>query len=268
MRSSRPRRSSSWTASEVQAPDANVVSLVPSISETLMAWGIRPAAVTRFCEVPGIPTVGGTKNPDVEAIIGMGPDLVVMDAEENRVEDADTLRAAGIRVHATHVRSLPDVEPMLVGLWEAVGGRGRNPSSLDQVTGAGSSLEQPASEGHQVVRPVGEPSAWVPIWRRPWMSIGGPTYGSSLLSEAGVRNVLADSDDPYPTVGIEQAAAWQPDFVLAPSEPYPFSERHRAELEKVAPVVFVDGRDLFWWGDRTRAALNRLTELAGRLAAR
>jgi hypothetical protein len=115
MRSSRPRRSSSWTASEVQAPDANVVSLVPSISETLMAWGIRPAAVTRFCEVPGIPTVGGTKNPDVEAIIGMGPDLVVMDAEENRVEDADTLRAAGIRVHATHVRSLPDVEPMLAG---------------------------------------------------------------------------------------------------------------------------------------------------------
>jgi ABC-type Fe3+-hydroxamate transport system substrate-binding protein len=258
MPSSRPRRSSSWTASEVKAPEANVVSLVPSISETLMAWGIRPAAVTRFCEVPGIPTVGGTKNPDVEAIIGMGPDLVVMDAEENRVDDADILRTAGIRVHATHVRSLPDVEPMLAGLWEAVGGRGRNPTSRDQVTGGGPSL----------VRPVGGPSAWVPIWRRPWMSIGGPTYGSSLLSEAGVRNILGDSDDPYPTVGIEQAAARHPDFVLAPSEPYPFSERHRAELEKVAPVVFVDGRDLFWWGDRTRSALNRLIELAGRLAAR
>ena len=245
----------------MNVPDIAVVSLVPSITETLMAWGIRPAAVTRFCEAPGIQTVGGTKNPDVETIIGMGPDLVVMDAEENRVEDADVLRAANIRVHATRVRSFQEVEPTLARLWEAVGGRGRNPSfsnpGVKEGAGAGPVPER-----------LGGPSVWIPIWRRPWMSIGGSTYGSSLLSAAGVRNVLGDSDDPYPTVGIEQAAASAPDFVLAPSEPYPFSERHRAELEEVAPVVFVDGRDLFWWGDRTRAALYRLTELAGRLAPR
>ncbi len=258
MRSSRPRRSSSWTVSEVSAPAIAIVSLVPSVSETLLAWGIRPAAVTRFCEAPGIPKVGGTKNPDVEAIIDLGPDLVVMDAEENRVEDADALRTAGIRVHATHVRSFREVDPTLAGLWEAVGGLGRNPTSRNQAVRAGPPFEPVA----------GQPSVWVPIWRRPWMSIGSPTYGSSLLSEAGIRNVLADSDDPYPTVGIEQAAASHPDYVLAPSEPYPFSERHRAELEAVAPVVFVDGRDLFWWGDRTGAALNRLTELAARLAPR
>jgi ABC-type Fe3+-hydroxamate transport system substrate-binding protein len=258
MRNSRPRRSSSWTAFEVSAPVVAVVSLVPSISETLMAWGIRPAAVTRFCEVPGIPRVGGTKNPDVSAIVAMRPDLVVMDAEENRVEDADALRAAGIRVHATHVRSFQEVEPTLDDLWDALGGRGRNPTFRNQAAGANPRLRPPSSG----------PSAWVPIWRRPWMAIGGSTYGSSVLSQAGIRNVLADPDHPYPTVGIEQAAATYPDFVLAPSEPYPFSERHRAELEEVAPVVFVDGRDLFWWGDRTGAALSRLTQLARSLAPR
>jgi hypothetical protein len=50
----------------------------------------------------------------------------------------------------------------------------------------------------------------------------------------------------------------QPDLVVAPSEPYPFAEHHRAELESVAPVVFVDGADLFWWGVRTPAAIRRL----------
>ena len=62
----------------------------------------------------------------------------------------------------------------------------------------------------------------------------------------------------YPQTSLEDAAARRPDLVLAPSEPYPFSERHRAELESVAPVVLVDGRDLFWWGSRTPAALERL----------
>jgi hypothetical protein len=49
-----------------------------------------------------------------------------------------------------------------------------------------------------------------------------------------------------------------PDVVLAPSEPYPFSSRQRDELERVAPVVFLDGKDLFWWGVRTRGVLARL----------
>jgi ABC-type Fe3+-hydroxamate transport system substrate-binding protein len=244
----------------VAAPAVTVVSLVPSLTETLMAWGIRPAAVTRFCEAPGIPAVGGTKNPDVDAIVGMGPDLVVMDAEENRIEDADALRSAGILVHATHVRSFQEVEPTMASLWQAVGGLGDNPTSRRRMGGADRSFE--SSEGEA------GPTAWVPIWRRPWMSIGGRTYGSSLLSAAGIRNILAGSADAYPRVGIEEAAASQPDFVLAPSEPYPFSERHRAELAEVAPVVFVDGRDLFWWGDRTGAALGRLSELAAGLAPR
>jgi hypothetical protein len=59
--------------------------------------------------------------------------------------------------------------------------------------------------------------------------------------------------------------ARRPDTVLAPSEPYPFRERHRAELEAIAPVQFVDGQDLFWWGVRTPAASDRLLhELDGR----
>ena len=87
------------------------------------------------------------------------------------------------------------------------------------------------------------------------------TYGSSLLAALGVVNVFADEPDRYPTTDLAAAAARTPDVVLLPTEPYPFKERHRAEVEaEVAPVVFVDGQDLFWWGIRTPAAHRRLAE--------
>jgi len=61
-----------------------VVSLVPSVTETLVAWGVPPIACTRFCEQPDIAHVGGTKRPKLERIIELEPDLVVMCDEENR----------------------------------------------------------------------------------------------------------------------------------------------------------------------------------------
>ncbi|MDX6717722.1 MAG: hypothetical protein QOH30_4280, partial [Baekduia sp.] len=98
-----------------------VVSLVPSATETLLAWGIVPVACTRFCEQPSLPAVGGTKDPDVAAIVGLRPDLVVVDEEENRREDHGELIAAGIDVHVLAVRSLADVDRQLGALATRVG---------------------------------------------------------------------------------------------------------------------------------------------------
>jgi ABC-type Fe3+-hydroxamate transport system substrate-binding protein len=218
-----------------------VVSLVPSLTETLRAWGITPVACTRFCEQPDLRHVGGTKDPDVDAIVGLAPDLVVVNDEENRRQDFDALVGAGLDVHVVHVEALADVAPGLAGLADRLG------------------VEVPAID----LPPPRDP--WVrvfaPIWKRPWMSIGPDTYGSSVLAHLGAVNVVADAR--YPELTLEQAAALGPDLVLAPSEPYPFAERHRAELEVVAPVVLVDGQDLFWWGARTPAAVRRLGEHLG-----
>ena len=220
-----------------------VVSLVPSVTETLLAWGVAPVAVTRFCEQPSLPHVGGTKNPDVEAIVDLRPDLVVVDEEENRLEDADALARAGLEVHATAVRSLEDVRPTLRALAAALG-------LALELGGIPEAFPVPE-------RPV-RARAFVPIWRRPYMTINADTYGSSLLAAIGLDNVFAAAAERYPTVALEDAREASPAMVLAPSEPYAFGEAHRAELEEVAPVTFVDGRDLFWWGVRTPAALERL----------
>jgi ABC-type Fe3+-hydroxamate transport system substrate-binding protein len=222
-----------------------VVSLVPSVTETLLAWDIVPVACTRFCEQPSLPTVGGTKNPDVSAIVDLRPDLVVVDEEENRREDADALTAAGLRVHVTAVRSVDDVGATLTALASAVGAdppRFRAPMRVPARIGA-------------------RKRAFVPIWRRPWMTLNADTYGSSLLARFGIGNVFADHADRYPTVELEEVRGRHPDVVVVPTEPYTFTERHLPELADAvgAPAVLVDGKDLFWWGVRTPAALERLS---------
>ena len=204
-----------------------------------MGWGVPPQACTRFCEQPGIQHVGGTKDPDVARIVALAPDLVIVDAEENRKEDHDALVASGLTVWALRIRSVDDVGDQLPPLAARLGVSWHLPA-----------LPPPLPAGR---------SAFVPIWKRPWMALGAPTYGSSLLAHLGVGNVCED-DGPYPEITLDDVAARQPDVVIAPSEPYPFAERHRSELEQVAPTIFVDGKDLVWWGVRTAAALDRLAE--------
>lgn len=221
-----------------------VVSLVPSVTETLLDWGVVPVGVTRFCEHPELGPVGGTKDPDLDAVRRLEPDLVVVNDEENRREDADALARSGLAVHVVHVESVADVAPALADLATRLG-------------------VNPATAPVLIPPPIGA-TAFVPIWRRPWMTMNRATYGSSLLAALGVANVFADADERYPEVSLDDAARRAPDLVLAPSEPYPFTERQRLELSVVAPVRFVDGQDLFWWGTRTPAALTRLADALAR----
>jgi ABC-type Fe3+-hydroxamate transport system substrate-binding protein len=215
-----------------------VVSLVPSVTETLLAWDLLPIACTRFCEQPHLSHVGGTKDPDVDAIVDLAPDLVVLDEEENRREDHDALVARGVPVHVTAVRDLAHLDEQMEALAARVG------ATWPPI----GPIEEPATSRR----------AWVPIWKRPWMALGEPTYGSALLRALGVENVAA-AEGAYPELGPDDARRLGTDLVIAPSEPYPFAERHRSELEKAgAPVTFVDGRDLLWWGARTPGALERL----------
>jgi ABC-type Fe3+-hydroxamate transport system substrate-binding protein len=212
-------------------------------------------ACTRFCEQPDLPAVGGTKNPDVEAIVALAPDLVIVNDEENRAEDADALTAAGLRMHSMSPRSVAAVGPAMVALGDAVDAEVPAPFAApewdrwldDQRRSAPSERRRCA----------------VLVWRRPWMTMNGDTYGSSLLDLFGVDNIFGEASERYPEVTLAEIAARRADLVLLPSEPYPFKERHVTEVADALPdadVRLVDGRDLFWWGIRTPGAFSRLRD--------
>jgi len=220
-----------------------VVSLVPSSTETLLVLGAEVVACTRYCEQPELRAVGGTKNPDIAAIVSLEPDVVVLDREENRIEDHDALVSAGLEVFVSDVRSVDAGVEVVEELAAAVG--------LDSLV-----LADIAT-----VDPLVRATAFVPIWRRPWMSISTATYGGSLLRRLGIELVAVGGEAAYPAVELREVADLAPDMVLVPSEPYEFSDAHLDELVAAFPnadIRRIDGQDLFWWGARTPAAFARL----------
>jgi ABC-type Fe3+-hydroxamate transport system substrate-binding protein len=209
----------------------------------LFALGVTPLACTRFCDAPGVKTVGGTKNPDVDAIVALAPDLVVVNDEENRIEDADALRAAGLRLHEMSPRTVDDVGPAVGALCDALG-------------------VAPPAWPH-ISRASTRGRAFVATWRRPWMTLNGDTYGSSVLAVLGWENAFGADAVRYPEVTLDDVAARAPDLVVLPDEPYRFTEHHVPDVQNAVPgarVALVDGRDLFWWGIRTPVAVERLRQ--------
>lgn len=230
-----------------------MVSLVPSSTETLLGLGASVVACTRFCEQPTLTHVGGTKNPDIEAIVALAPDLVVLDREENRLADAEALQAAGLELYVSDVRTLTDALTVVADL----AGRVRRPVPPIDIG--------PAAPDAAI-------SVFVPIWRRPWMTINASTYGAAMLEHLGVTLVTAQHVATYPEVQLDEIRGLRPTAVLVPSEPYVFEDHHVEELQRGLSVgattpatLRVDGRDLFWWGIRTPAAIDRLRDAIDRL---
>jgi ABC-type Fe3+-hydroxamate transport system substrate-binding protein len=212
-----------------------VVSLVPSLTEAVAvsAPGLLVGA-TDWCTHPAdldVQRVGGTKNPDVAAVIELRPDLVIANEEENRQDDLDQLRAAGIAVDVTYVRTLAEG---LAELRRLLGSLGAAPGWLDE---AAEVWGRPYDGDRR--------TAVVPIWRRPWMALGRDTFAGDLLARLGIDNVLDGSDERYPR--FEPASLAPVDLVVLPDEPYAFAAGDGPEAF-VVPSALVSGRHLTWYG--------------------
>jgi ABC-type Fe3+-hydroxamate transport system substrate-binding protein len=228
-----------------------VVSLVPSLTEAIAATDVSVlAGATDFCTHPAgldVPRVGGTKWPDLDRLRALRPDLVVANAEENRDEDVEALRAAGIPVWMTAPAT---VEQAL--------------DSLDRLCAV---LGRPDPDWLLRARAVwaGPPRvprvrAVVPIWRRPWMVLGRDTFAGDVLGRLGVENVFAGSADRYPRLAKDDPATVDADLVVFPDEPYAFTADDGPEAWPQARPVFVSGRHLTWYGPSLVAAPALLIE--------
>lgn len=239
-------------------PPERIVSLVPSISETLASWGLagRMVGVTDWCVAPPdafdhCRRVRGTKNPDIAAIVAAQPELVVANEEENRRADVERLRDAGVPVYVTAPRSLIDVATSLARLGLVIGAEGPSSRLASEITGAIAG----AGRGGRRLR------TFCPVWRDPWIAVGTDTIAADLLGCAGFD--VIPQDDRYPRVELGDIEALDPDVVLLPDEPYEFGPADRAVFAGWrAAVHHIDGAALTWWGPRTVQALTTFAALA------
>ncbi len=242
-----------------------IISLVPSTTETLFALGVGHHVVgrTAFCVLPRealtVPEVGGTKTPNIERIAALQPDLILVNAEENRAEDVAALMGVA-PVHSFYPRTVAHAIADLEILGRLVGRADR---------GGGLAAEARARLAEVQARAQPFSYAYL-IWMRPWMAAAGGTYVADLLAQAGGVNIFADAAAPYPTITLDDLYARAPDVIFLSSEPYPFAARHADELARLSPspehwrprVQLVDGRACGWHGVALLDGLALLLSLA------
>ena len=242
-----------------------IISLVPSLTEALFAFGVggRVVGRTRYCTQPprgvgGVEKVGGTKKVDVGRVLDLEPDLVVAVREENARESVEALRAAGVPIFLGAPETVADALEMLgnlAGIVEA--------PRADEIIGP---IER-VYEGLRRARPERMPRTFVPIWKGPYMGVGSDTYVHDAIEVSGGENVCGGSTR-YPVVSPEEIEAFQPEVVLLPDEPYPFSAEDLAEFyamdipaAREDRIYLVDGKLLTWYGPRMAGSLRQLSAL-------
>lgn len=218
-----------------------VVSLVPSLTESLaLTVPGRLVGATDWCSHPAdleVVRVGGTKSPRLDDVVGLGPDLVLANDEENRAPDVAALRASGLQVWVTAPRSLAAAFGSLRRMLAACGAD--EPEWLDVARRVWSNTYDRGSL---------RAAAAVPVWRRPWRVLGRDTFAGDVLRQLGVGNVFARHPERYPEVGLDEVLASGADLVVLPDEPYHFDAVDGPEAFPDLPVALVSGRHLTWYG--------------------
>jgi ABC-type Fe3+-hydroxamate transport system substrate-binding protein len=256
-----------------RAEGARIVSLVPSITETLIDLGLREQVVGRtgFCIHPrevvrDIAKVGGTKDVRLDAVRALAPTHVIVNIDENEAPAVDALREFVPHVVVTH----PNVPPDNLLLYRLLGG----------IFGGGAAAEGLCARLQARLDALAA-AEWPPetvlylVWRDPWMTVASDTYIAATLAAVGWR-VPHGPGGPagaarYPRVADLDAAAAQVDRVLLSTEPFSFREQHVRELRRRLagkPVELIDGEWTSWYGSRAIGGLQQLAQFRRSLLQR
>ena len=234
---------------DIPALPKRIISLVPSQTELLYDLGLEKEVVgiTKFCIHPEKwfrtkTRVGGTKTLHLDKIKALQPDLIIANKEENVREQIESL-ACEYPVWISDVNNLDEALTM-----------------IEQIAAITSKIEEGQVLAQQVQMAFSHYKASLTaplrtcylIWKDPYMTVGGDTFIHSILSYAGFTNIFA-SATRYPEVSITTLRELNCELVLLSSEPYPFKQQHRDELQVLLPntkILLVDGEVFSWYGSR------------------
>ncbi len=225
-----------------------IVSLVPSQSEFLWDLGLQTEllGITKFCIHPKLMykntmRVGGTKNPDIEKIKSLAPDIIIGNKEENEKSVIEEL-SKDYPVWMSDVNTPEQALDMMTALGALLGKQNEASQLLSKV-------EDSIKRSKNIFN--GERVAYF-IWNDPYYFAGSHTFIHSVLKHAGFSNVL-EAYPRYPEKNLDELRTHRPEYCFLSSEPYPFKEEHAIRIKQVLPetkVVFVDGESFSWYGSR------------------
>lgn len=237
-----------------------IVCLVPSITELLCDLGLEDkiVGITKFCIHPescfrSKVRVGGTKDFDVEAIRLLNPDIIIANKEENQKDLLITLKKyfpVWISDVETTEQALEMIEMLGIVFKRTI-------EATDLVKKINFNFDRIESTNKEIY------AAYL-IWKKPYMSVNSNTYIHHVLDKCGIKNVFSASPSRYPKINEELLQKAKPDVIFLSSEPYPFKEKHFAELQEICPnarIFLVDGEMFSWYGSRMLKApvyLNKL----------
>ena len=236
---------------------SKVISLVPSMTELWVEMNDISSLIgrTKFCVHPKpsikeVQKIGGTKNPRLDQIIAMKPDLILANKEENHKEHIDKL-SGQIPVYVSDVKTIQDNIDMV----KAFQTLSTNPKiSFLDINQAFSDL---VTQGFHA-------STMYLIWKDPYMLAGGDTFINAMIESLGLKNVFR-AKNRYPEISINEIISINPDYILLSSEPYPFKESDVESLRNLgvtSEILLVDGEAFSWYGSRILHTLNYLNRLA------
>ena len=249
-----------------------VVSLVPSLTDTLFALGLTKNEVvgrTPWCIHPRelveqVMIVGGTKTPNLGKIRSLKPDLIVMDKEENPLPVYRELIAEGFTIFVSEVKSPSDVPQMLRELGKACG-----------KDAAGDALALICQDSLNSLKKSTRSARTVPlIWHKPLMAVSPNKYPGAILCEVGFEVIDTNpQSNGYPEISFEEFIKHKIELILLTSEPHNFTTEEGNSIAKeivaaggsTPTVVHIDGEALTWFGARTAPALARLADLCQKI---
>jgi iron complex transport system substrate-binding protein len=200
----------------LQRPATRIVSLAPSITESLFAIGAgdQVVGVTDYCNFPpqvrSCHRVGGMINPSIEAIVGLSPDLIIVSMEGNQRQDFTTLTGLKIPVFVTNPRTLEGINQSLRQLGTLTG-RTREAAKL--VDTLSRRTAQLLAAGNNRRTPT---ILFVSV--QPLMAVGARTFLNELVTAAGGDNLAAASGLTYPSLSREMVLTEDPEVMLITSD--------------------------------------------------
>ncbi len=245
----------------INIPDSinSIICLVPSITEFLYDAGLGEKIVgrTKFCVFEGhdykkATIVGGTKQVHFDRIKELNPDIIIANKEENTKEIVQELEQ-DYPVYVSSIQTIHGAISMMDDLGDIL-------NVKPKVKGLIQDLNEKQISFHKKSYP--DIKCIYLIWQKPYMSIGIDTFIYHMLQEMACTSVVRDFR--YPELSEDEIRNSSAEFIFLSSEPFPFGEKHKTEIQALFPnkkVILVDGSYFSWYGSRLLYAYDYMESL-------